>query len=309
MRAATRLTAWALGTALCVLMVVTVLALSGHMGPWLPFAAATDARAVDSQLHWNLMVLGAVFLVFQGAIAFMLLRPRGETSGSEVAGAEKAESGRSEWVALAAALALFGGIGIGGAKLPVAKPAADENDGTGPSAAKAITEGDEPQTLHVEVTGAQFRWYFRYPGADGKLGRTEPKMIDASAGNPLGIVRADEAAKDDIVSSELVVPEGRAVELALRSQDVVHSFFAPAFRAKQDAVPGMATSLSLTPTQRGDYEIVCSQLCGLGHFGMNAKLRVVSAQEFNDWLRVHEAATDAGRASHDEQSQSSGAGR
>ena len=134
--------------------------------------------------------------------------------------------------------------------------------------------------VRVEVTGVQFRWYFRYPGPDGKFGRTHPELVDAAEGNPLGIDWADPAAADDVVTSELVIPADRDVELTLRAQDVIHSFFVPALRVKQDAVPGQAIIIHVQATKPETYEIACAQLCGMGHYQMNAKLKVVPEVQF-----------------------------
>ena len=147
----------------------------------------------------------------------------------------------------------------------------------------------QPDALHVEVTGAQFQWYFRYAGADGIFGRTRLELADAAAGNPLGIDPTDPHGADDIVSAVLVLPAGRAVDLQLHSLDVIHGFFAPNLRIKMNAVPGRTTELHVTPTVLGDYPIVCSQVCGLGHFRMHAVLRVVSPQEFARWMAQQQA--------------------
>jgi cytochrome c oxidase subunit 2 len=143
--------------------------------------------------------------------------------------------------------------------------------------------------LQVEVTGAQFQWYFRYPGLDGVFGRTDAqKFSRPDEGNPLGLDAADPAGRDDIVSSSLVLPVGRDVELTLRAQDVIHSVFIPAMRFKQDAVPGMAIRTHLQPVVAGNYEIACAELCGLGHYRMRAQVRVVSQKEFDSWLEQRE---------------------
>ena len=147
--------------------------------------------------------------------------------------------------------------------------------------------------LRVEVTGVQFQWYFRYPGPDGIYGATRPTLVSAPAGNPLGLDPVDPHSADDIVSSVLMLPAGRPVELTLRSQDVIHGFFIPGMRLKQDAIPGMTGHLQFTPAIPGDYAILCSQVCGLGHSRMQARLRVVSAADYNRWLAIREQALSA----------------
>jgi cytochrome c oxidase subunit II len=142
--------------------------------------------------------------------------------------------------------------------------------------------------MQVEATTSQFVYVFRYSGGDGKFGRLDPSLVNAPAGNPLGIDPNDPAGRDDIVVSELTVPVNRSVELLLRSQDVIHNFFVRELRLQQDAVPGMMIPIHFTADQIGNYEIVCTQLCGLGHYKMHSQLHVVSQSEFEAFL-VHEA--------------------
>lgn len=156
--------------------------------------------------------------------------------------------------------------------------------------AKNRYAGPSPAAMHVEVVGSQFQWYFRYPGADATFGRTKPELVDPAGGNPLGIDPSDEAGRDDFVASELVLPVGREVDLRLRSLDVMHGFFIPGMRLKEDAVPGMVLHIHFTPVVGGEYAIVCSQLCGMGHERMQARLRVVSPAEYAAWLAGHERA-------------------
>ena len=145
--------------------------------------------------------------------------------------------------------------------------------------------------MKVEVTGLQFAWYFRYPGPDGKYGTTRPQLEDASLGglSALGVDPADPASKDDVVSGILVLPVNRDVDLTLRAQDVIHSFFVPAMRFKQDAVPGLMIHMHFRPEQTGNYEIACAELCGLGHYKMHGIMRVVSEQDYEKWLAAREA--------------------
>jgi len=149
----------------------------------------------------------------------------------------------------------------------------------------------EPGATQVEVTGMQFAWYFRYPGPDGRFGATKPELIDPSAGgeSAIGLDTTDPASKDDVVTGTMVVPVNREVELILRAHDVIHSFFIPNMRFKQDAVPGLAIHMHFTPITIGDYEVTCAELCGLGHYKMHGMLKVVSQEEFDKWLAAREA--------------------
>jgi len=150
--------------------------------------------------------------------------------------------------------------------------------------------GPDPAALQVEVTGMQFAWYFRYPGRDAIFGATKPELVSPGEGNPLGLDRADPNAKDDFVSSQLVLPAGRQVDLRLRSQDVIHGFSVPEMRLKQNAVPGQTIHVHFTPSAPGEYAILCTQLCGLGHYRMAATLRVLPQPAFDQWLTQHRAA-------------------
>jgi cytochrome c oxidase subunit II len=138
--------------------------------------------------------------------------------------------------------------------------------------------------LVAEVVGEQFAWNVHYPGADGVFGRSDPRLYDP-AGNPLGLADDDPAGRDDIVSINLmVVPVDRDIEVRLGSKDVLHSFFVPALRIKQDTVPGLHVPLRFHPRQTGDFEVPCAELCGLGHYRMRGVLRVVAPEAYETWL-------------------------
>ena len=123
--------------------------------------------------------------------------------------------------------------------------------------------GLPPHTdLQVEITAEQFAWNVRYAGADGQLGTA-----------------------DDITTiNQLHLPVNQTVLFHLKSKDVIHSFFVPQFRMKQDAVPGLTTHLWVEPTTTGHFEIACAELCGLGHYRMRGYLAVESAEAFQAWL-------------------------
>ncbi|HEV2356711.1 MAG TPA: cytochrome c oxidase subunit II [bacterium] len=136
----------------------------------------------------------------------------------------------------------------------------------------------------VEVTARQFLWYVRYPGPDGKLARTDPKFI--SAGNPLGLDPGDADSKTNLVlTNDLHVVNNRPVRVVIHSLDVIHSFFLPNFRVKQDAVPGRTESVWFTPDRTGTFQIACAQLCGVGHYTMRGNIVVEPTQAaFDAWL-------------------------
>jgi cytochrome c oxidase subunit 2 len=153
--------------------------------------------------------------------------------------------------------------------------------------------GAAPDALQVEVTGLQFAWYFRYPGADQTFGRSSNQLVSPAEGNPAGLDPHDPHSADDIVRPQLVLPAGRQVDLTLRAVDVIHGFAIPELRIKQNAVPGQTQHIHFTPEVPGDYAILCTQVCGLGHYRMQALLRVLPAPDFDRWLAQQEHAQPA----------------
>jgi len=148
----------------------------------------------------------------------------------------------------------------------------------------------EPQALPIDVQAGQFAFYFRYAGVDGKFGGLHPDKIDEGSGNFFGLdPRNDEAARDDVVTASLVIPVNRPISLTMHSKDVIHSFYVRELRIQQDIVPGLMIPLHFTATKTGRYEIVCTQLCGLGHYQMKAYLEVMPADKFDEWLKQQEA--------------------
>jgi cytochrome c oxidase subunit 2 len=131
------------------------------------------------------------------------------------------------------------------------------------------TEKVSPNAMTVDVTGRQFTWSFAYP--------------DAPGGEP-------------VKSNELVLPVGRQVNFQIHTLDVIHSFWVPEFRLKSDAVPGITTHYPITPTREGEYQVVCAELCGIGHSTMRQDVRVVSQADFDSWLEQQAAGGEAAGA-------------
>jgi cytochrome c oxidase subunit 2 len=141
----------------------------------------------------------------------------------------------------------------------------------------------ENEAVVVRVIGEQFAWNVHYPGPDGKFGRTDINKVTAD--NPIGLDRTDPLAKDDITTiNQLYLPVDRPAIVHLSSKDVIHSFGLYEMRVKQDTVPGMTVPVWFVPTRVGEYEIACSQLCGLGHFRMRGFLTIQSDADFKKWL-------------------------
>jgi len=138
-----------------------------------------------------------------------------------------------------------------------------------------------PGSYTVEAVAQQFQWNFHYAGADDKFGRTDPSLIDDGALNFIGLDPEDAASRDDSVTSALVIPAGRPVELKLRSKDVIHNFWVPQLRFKQDLVPGMEIKVNfqVQADKVGKYELACAELCGQLHFKMKSYMLVLPEQE------------------------------
>src|SRR5215831_18055939 len=140
--------------------------------------------------------------------------------------------------------------------------------------------------MQIQAQAGQFAFYFRYAGPDGKFGQIHPEKIDEGNQNYFGLdPENDVAARDDIVSGELVIPMSKEIHLMLHGKDVGHSFYVRELRIQQDFVPGLDLSVHFTATKTGKYEIVCTQLCGLGHYNMKAYLNVMSHTDFDAWLK------------------------
>jgi len=145
----------------------------------------------------------------------------------------------------------------------------------------------ESEAVVVRVIGEQFAWNIHYPGPDGRFGRTDINLV--SADNPIGLDRRDAAAKDDITTiNQLNLPVDRPVLVHLSSKDVIHSFGLFEMRVKQDAIPGMTIPVWFIPNRIGEYEITCSQLCGLGHFRMRGFITIQSDADYKKWFDEQE---------------------
>lgn len=136
-----------------------------------------------------------------------------------------------------------------------------------------------------EVVGRQWQWSYRLPGKDGKLGTSDVRNISDT--NALGLNPNDPNGKDDVIieSDDLHLPIGKPVKVLLRSIDVLHDFYVPEFRAKMDMVPGMVTYYWFTPTRTGTFEILCAELCGVGHSMMRGKVIVEEQVAYDTWLQ------------------------
>jgi cytochrome c oxidase subunit II len=232
----------------------------------LPAQAATHAADVDHMMglvHWLMLVL---FVGWGAFFVYVLFRFRkGANPKADYVGAKGKFAKSVELGVVVAEIVLLFGYAIPGWYTRVsAFPA-------------------ESEAVVVHVMAKQFEWQVIYPGADKQFGRRD--VILVAADNPTGIDRKDPAAKDDIISTNnMTLPVDRPVLVHLTSQDVIHSFGSPQMRVKQDAVPGLSIPVWFVPNKVGDYEIACSQLCGLGHYRMRAFLNIRSQADYDAFL-------------------------
>jgi len=148
--------------------------------------------------------------------------------------------------------------------------------------------------INIDVTGHQFAWELRYPGKDGKLGSTNYTLTTGQ--NILGVNFKDKSSFDDLKADTLVVPVNKSIRLNIHAQDVIHSVYMPHFRLQLNAVPGLPTFFKFVPTittaemrvrtdnPKFDYLLYCNKICGDGHYNMQKIVRVVTAEEYQEWL-------------------------
>jgi len=143
---------------------------------------------------------------------------------------------------------------------------------------------EDKDAIVVHVVGQQFNWNYHMPGPDGVFGRRDVALVSNS--NPLGLDAADPAAQDDITAGgELHVLKDRPVIIELSSKDVIHNFALPHMRSAQDAIPGQIIPMWFKPIKTGTFEVVCGQLCGLGHYSMRGSVVVDEPAEYQAWLK------------------------
>jgi cytochrome c oxidase subunit 2 len=229
---------------------------------WFPAAISEHAPALDRQFLITLLVVGISFTAAQIGLGWAIWKFRDTGNPSDRA-VYSHGSNRLEvlWTVITAVV--FIALAV-----------------MGQSVWANLRLNDAPAgSYQVEVVAQQFQWNFHYPGNDGVFGRTDPKLIDDSALNFIGIDETDPNAKDDSVTAALAIPVNRPVELRLRSKDVIHNFWVPQLRFKQDLVPGMEIKVHFTANKVGKYELACAELCGQLHFKMKSYMLVLPEDE------------------------------
>jgi len=242
------------------------------MSRFLPPAASLHAADIDLVLTLVHVLMAVLFVGWGAYFVWVLVRfRRGRQPRANAAGA----AGR--W-----ALGVEGGVVVVEALLLVVVALPIWYARMAPAAAA-------PDATVVRVVAEQFTWNVHYPGPDGEFGRTAVALVTPE--NPLGLDRSSPGGADDlVVQNQLHAPVNRLLIVRLSSKDVIHSFGVPAMRVKQDAIPGVMTPVSFTPTATGVFDVACSQLCGLAHFRMRARLTIESDSDFRRFL-AEEAPT------------------
>jgi cytochrome c oxidase subunit 2 len=253
-----------MGRALAVLIWLLTfgsVALFLHDKWWFPAAASAHAPLIDQQFILTIIVVGVAFTAAQLGLGWAVWRYRDVGDGTRASYSHGSNRLEVLWTVITALV--FISLAVMGQRVW-----AQLHFNAAPS-----------NSYQVEVVAQQFQWSFHYPGPDNKFGRTDPSLIDDTNLNYIGLDMNDPAAADDVVTGALVVPVNRPVEFILRSKDVIHSFWVPPFRFKQDLVPGLAIHVHLVPSKIGKYELACAELCGQLHYKMKSWVLVLPEDE------------------------------
>ncbi len=213
------------------------------MGNWFPESVSTFGGQIDSVFWLIFYIVGFFFVVAEALLLYFAIRYR--RRGRARAFYNRGDSPReAAWVLVPAAIVLCFDFGI---------------DAAGHRVWDLVKGAPPPAQIEVKVTAKQFNWNFTYPGIDGS------------------------AASAVTLENELHVPAGKVVRLTLASQDVIHSFWVPNLRLKQDVVPGRTIIAWFEAAKPGRYEIACSELCGFGHYSMRGEVIVHSDADYARW--------------------------
>ncbi|MFQ6113065.1 MAG: cytochrome c oxidase subunit II [bacterium] len=219
------------------------------MFDWFPKNLSTYGGEIDHVFYLIFYIVGTGFLLGEALIIYFLIRYR-RREGKKAKFVRGENLAQAAWI-LVPALIVLGldlWIDFAGAR------AYDEVKGEVPAS-----------DFVVQVTGKQFNWIITYPGPDGQFGTSD----------------------DFTQENDLHVPVYQVVRLILKSQDVIHSFFVPVLRLKQDVVPGREITAWFEATETGKNEIACAELCGYGHYTMRGFLYVHSKEDYATWVREH----------------------
>jgi cytochrome c oxidase subunit 2 len=242
------------------------------LSPWYFTPIASNWTSIDTAVNVTFWVTGAVFVAINSFMVYALIRYDSRRGGKAHYEPENAKLERR--------LTLWTTVGIATLLAP------------GLYAWDKFVTIPTNATI-VEAVGQQWQWSFRFPGRDGVLGTTDPRYVTAE--NPFGLNPKDPYSKDDVVVEDntLHIPIGKPIKMVLRSKDVLHDFFVPQFRARMNLVPGLVTYFWFTPTKIGMYEVLCAQLCGIGHYTMRGKVIVDTQRDFDAWMKKQQTFAQA----------------
>ncbi|WP_166358531.1 cytochrome c oxidase subunit II [Pseudomonas akapageensis] len=249
--------------AIALILIVIASVLFDILAPWHATPAASNWGSIDTTLFITLIISGIFFIAITVFMAVAVIRYR-HKEGSRAH--YQPESKKLElW------LIIVTSVGIAAMLAP-----------------GLIVYSDfvrvPKNAYELEVVAQQWQWAYRFPGQDGKLGKSDIKYVDAT--NPFGLDPKDPAGQDDVLvkNNEVRLPLDRPVKVLLRSKDVLHDFYVPQIRSKMDMVPGMVSHFWFTPTKTGNYEVLCAEFCGVGHYNMRGHMVVEEQGAFDQWL-------------------------
>lgn len=223
------------------------------MGHWLlPESFSTFGPDIDRLYYIILWITGIVFVLTQGLLIWFMVRYR-HREGRKAEYIHGSTKAEILWTAAPFVIVLFLGLYSRGIWADIKDPTRFPAD-----------------ALHFGLTAKQFEWNVVHPGPDDQLG----------------------TADDFTQRNDLTVPVNRPVQIALEAEDVLHSFFLPDMRLKQDAVPGMTIPVWFEATAPGEYTIGCAELCGVGHTRMRGTLTVLAEDEYRTWVQAQAASAD-----------------
>ncbi len=223
------------------------------MGWFLPPGASTFASDIDFLYYLILVITGIAFVIVEVGLIVFLVKYRARP-GRKAYYTQGSTRAEVIWTAVPAVAVVVIGVMSGGVW--------------------HLVKGRDsvpPDAIPYAVDARQFEWHMTHPGPDGVLG----------------------TADDIEVRNNLHIPVNRPVVIRLTAEDVIHSFFVPAFRVKQDAVPGMSINVWFEATETGVYEIACAELCGLGHYRMRGLVTVHTPEEYERWVEAQAATVTA----------------
>ncbi|MBM3359626.1 MAG: c-type cytochrome [Betaproteobacteria bacterium] len=252
--------------AIALILLIVGSVLFHFLSPWYFTPIASNWTTIDDTISITFWVTGTVFVAVNLFMAWAVIRYRYR---KDRRAAYEPENKKLEW--WLTGLTTVGIVAMLAPGLYVW--------------AKFVNVPDDAPV--VEAVGQQWHWSYRFPGKDGVLGTVDARYV--SDKNPFGMNPDDPNGRDDILisSQELHLPIGKPVKVLLRSKDVLHNFTVAQFRAKMDLVPGLVTYFWFTPTRTGKFDLLCQELCGIGHFAMRGSVVVEEEAAFQAWLSSH----------------------